>query len=281
MQDDDDDFVDILPARLAGKVMPQLLVRIVALRAAQRVQFNFAPEILGEIQGPRFDIQWAAKTRRFRILARDLGRYEALQAGRSPRQMLRCPLPPGLEPADTVLDPEFYVDREAKTIVVEIGGAFAPRALPAPAPIVTTVSAARELVAKAKAAVPAPSFSSHSGGGVAELDQKVVRAALGLTGPRAFDLGGQHFTPTEGAIVDLLARRARVTREAVLMATADPVGDDDRGEKIADVLVCRIRPKMEALRFAVLTHWGEGWYLALDDRKRLKAMLAAEREAAA
>jgi hypothetical protein len=150
-----DDFVEILPARPSLKVRAQLVVTIVALRGAERVQFNFAPEILEEIAGPRFDIAFSQKRRQFRIQARDLGRYEPIQPTRGDRRLLRCPLPPTVHKSDEAIDPEFYVDREARTIVVEIEDAFKPKALPAPAP------PKEDLIAKARAAVPAPNFSSR------------------------------------------------------------------------------------------------------------------------
>jgi hypothetical protein len=287
--DPDDDFVDVLPAKLAGKLIPPLVVRVMRMRSAERVQFNFAPALLEEIVGPRYDIAWSQKRRLFRISARDLGRYEAVQSGRSKRLILRCPLPPLLHASEEVLDPEYYVDAGARVITVEIGDAFKQRALPAPSSPASPAPAARlpaggmkDIVARAKAAVPAPDFSARpKGGGMAEMDDKVIRTALGLTEPRALELGEHRFPKSEAAVVELLAQRDQVTKQAIMMATADPIGEDERDDKIADVFICKVRPKLEALGFKVMTRWGESWTIAASDRRRLKAMIAEARAEAA
>lgn len=106
-------------------------------------------------------------------------------------------------------------------------------------------------------------------------DDKVLRAALGLSGPRALVLSDQRFPAAEAAVVSLLSRRERVTRSMVMIATADPVGEDERDAKLADVLICKVRPKLEALGVPVHTEWGECWTVPGAERKRLKAMVAA------
>lgn len=277
---DDDDFMDILPARLVGKNLPQLLVRVVKLRSAVRVQFNFDPKILEEIEGPRYDIAWSLKRRQFRISARDLGRYEAGHSGRGNRAMLRCPIPPGFHPGEELVDPEFFVDRALRTITVDMEDHFKPRALPAPAAAPTPSAAAashREIVERAKAAVP--SRLDRVGGG--DMDEKIIRTALGLNEPRALQLGEHRFTKTEAAVVELLAARELVTKQAIMLVTADPIGDDDRDEKLADVLIHKVRPKLEAMGFKIMTRWGDGFTIAASQRRDLKAMIVdARREAA-
>lgn len=282
MADDDDDFMDIMPAKMKAKNLPQLLVRVVTLRSAVRVQFNFDPKVLEKIRGPRFDIAWSMKRRQFRISARDLGRYEAGQSGRGNRAMLRCPVPPGFHPGAELVDPEFYVDRDARTITVEMEDHFKPRALPAPTPAAPSPAAAaathREIVERARQAVPG---RIDRLGGAADMDQKVIRTALGLNEPRALQLGEHRFSKTEAAIVELMASRELVTKQAIMLATADPVGDDERDEKLADVLVHKIRPKLEALGIKVMTRWGDGFTVAASQRRDLKAMIAAARQAEA
>jgi hypothetical protein len=279
---DDDDFIDIMPAKMAGKNLPQLLVRVVKLRSAVRVQFNFDPKILEEIKGPRFDIAWSLKRRQFRIAARDLGRYEAGQTGRGNRAMLRCPIPPGFHPGEELVDPEFFVDQDARTITVEMEDHFKPRALPAPAAAPSPAAAAashREIVERARQAVP--SRLDGRGGGAADMDDNIIRTALGLNEPRALQLGEHRFTKTEAAVVELLASRDLVTKQSIMIATADPVGDDDREEKLADVLICKVRPKLEAMGFKIMTRWGDGFTIAASQRRELKAAIAdARREAA-
>lgn len=274
---EEDDFVDIIPARFAAKKLPDLLVRAVKLRSSVRVQFSFAPSVLEEIQGPRFDIAWSAKRQQFRITAKDLGRYEPAKVGRGERQFLRCPLPDGLHPNEETVDPEFYVDREMKIITIEMEEHFKPRPQAKPAPTAAQVSQHRDIVERAKAAVP----SKIDRLSAADLDEKTIRVALGLNEPRPLEMDGQRFTKTEAAVVDLLATRERVTKQMVLMATADPIGPDEREEKLADVLVHKIRPRLEALGLKILTRWGDSWTLASTDRRRLKEMIAAARKEAA
>ena len=278
MTTEDDDFIDIMPAKLAGKVMPQLVVRVMKMRSAERVQFNFDPKILEEIDGPRYDIGWSAKRRHFRISARNLGKYEAVQSGRGNRAMLRCPIPPGFHVTDEVVDPEFFVDRAQKTITIDLEDHFKMRALPPPAPPSPASQAAsdREIVERAKAAVPSRIDRLRD-----DLDDKVVRAALGLTEARSLQLGEHRFAKAEAALVELLASRELVTKQAYMVATADPVGDDERDDKVVDVVVNKVRPKLEALGITVLTRHGEGWTLVQHQRRDLKALIAQARQAEA
>ncbi len=276
MTTEDDDFVDIMPARMIGKALPQLLVRVVKLRSAVRVQFNFDPAILEEIKGPRYDIGWSAKRRLFRITARDLGKYEAGQSGRGNRAMLRCPVPPGFHVTEDLVDPKFFVDRDNRTITIDLEDHFKMRALPPPAPPAPTGPSQREIIERAKAAVPSRIDRLRD-----DLDEKVIRTAMGLTDLRSLQLGDQRFPKAEAALVELLASRELVTKQAYMVATADPVGDDERDDKIVDVIINKVRPKLEALGISVVTRHGEGWTVVPHQRRDLKALIAQARQAEA
>lgn len=270
---EDDDFVDIIPAKFAAQKLPALMVRVVKMRSAVRVQFSFEEGVLDEIHGPRFDIAWSMNRRQFRITAKDLGRYEPAKVGRGNRSFLRCPLPPGFHPGEEIVDPEFYVNRETRVITVEMDDHFKPRALPSPVRPMAGPSH-KDIVQRAKEAVPSKIDSLSS----SDLDQKTIRTALGLNEPRALVLGDHRFTKTEAVIVELLAARERVTKQAIMIGTADPAGDDNRDEKLADVLIHKIRPKLDAPGFKVMTQFGESWTIAASQRRELRAIIAAARK---
>lgn len=154
---DDADFQEILPASRPSPPKVDLVVSIVRLgkRKLPRVQFNFEPSVLEEIVGPRFDIAWSPHHRAFRIVARDLGKYEPINPTRGNRVLLRCPTPEvGFNPTDEAISPEFYVNREKRAILVEIGvNAF--RKPPAQPAVLPAVAAHKSAVDRARAAFPA------------------------------------------------------------------------------------------------------------------------------
>lgn len=157
----DADFEDILPAGKA-KTASDLVVTVIRLgkHKLPRVQFNFAPAVLAEIVGPRFDIAWAPHGRAFRIRAADLGRYEPVKVGRGEHMLLRCPCPSvGFVPTDETVEPEFYVDQAKRTILIEIGDKAFRGALPVPKVPLTTpaMDAHKAAVERARQAFPATS----------------------------------------------------------------------------------------------------------------------------
>ncbi len=91
--------------------------------------------------------------------------------------------------------------------------------------------------------------------------------------PIPADLGAAHLTMTERQIVLLLMTRALVTRDGIMAATAPDVGDDDRADKICDVFIAKLRPKLAALGFEIDTQRGEGWSMKKAQRTSLKRLV--------
>ena len=165
---DDADFQEIAPSRPSTAPKADLAVSIVRLgkNKIPRVQFNFAPGVLEEIAGPRFDIAWAPDHRAFRITARDLGKFEPMNSTRGNRVLLRCPTPDvGFFATDEAIEPEFYVNQEKRAILIEIGTeAFrAPAASsvkPASPPATSGPTTHKAAVERARQAYPATSITS-------------------------------------------------------------------------------------------------------------------------
>ncbi len=160
----DADFEEILPAGKA-KTASDLVISIVRLgkHKLPRVQFNFAPAVLEEIAGPLFDIAWAPHARAFRIRGADLGRYEPVKVGRGEHMLLRCPVPSiGFVPTHETIEPEFYVDRDKRTILIEVGEKAFRGAIPAPkVPLLNpAVDAQKAAVERARQAFPATAITS-------------------------------------------------------------------------------------------------------------------------
>ena len=77
--------------------------------------------------------------------------------------------------------------------------------------------------------------------------------------------------------LELLLTRPFVTKEAVLIATRKSPADDHTAIKpgLAAIYVCRVRRYLRiAHKCPVMTVWGEGWYIAEWDRKRILSHLA-------
>jgi len=55
-----------------------------------------------------------------------------------------------------------------------------------------------------------------------------------------------------------------VSRDVIMTVLYDERPDDAPQEKIIDVWVCRMRPKVETRGVEILTHWGAGWELKGD-----------------
>ena len=81
-----------------------------------------------------------------------------------------------------------------------------------------------------------------------------------------------NLTRTERTILGLLSRRRSVTKDqvyTVLYATRSDVGP---GEKIIDVFMCRLRPKLMKYGIEIKTLWGVGYKMPDTSRCRLHAL---------
>jgi DNA-binding response OmpR family regulator len=57
-----------------------------------------------------------------------------------------------------------------------------------------------------------------------------------------------------------------LSKEQLLTATADIVGDDDRQAKLVDVFVCGVRGKLADIGIVLETVWGRGYRIVAGGR---------------
>lgn len=99
--------------------------------------------------------------------------------------------------------------------------------------------------------------------------------ALGMTREHP-PLLSVRFTPTEGQMLNMMLARGYVQRGAffAMLYQTRPDGDDPPDIKIIDVLICKLRPKLKKLAEArIETKWGEGYFIAAEDKHRIRAAL--------
>lgn len=105
-----------------------------------------------------------------------------------------------------------------------------------------------------------------------------LEEALGLTLDAPPDAD---FTPTEMKIIGLMLARGYVRKEAFMTALyasrldADSIPDI----KIIDVLVCKIRPKLEPHGVTIETKWGDGYFIPADKKPKCRELLGLSRAA--
>lgn len=142
----------------------------------------------------------------------------------------------------------------AKPVIVSAVPRLAPPPPPEPAPVVKRAVQPSEIVA-----------GNHE-----------LRAALGVTDSFPLEIGGESFTPAEAAILEALLKRAEVSRAGCLIATHDPMnGDDERSDKLADVWICKMRPKLLRLGVSIVTAGG-CFRIDLPHKQKLRGLIAAK-----
>lgn len=243
----DDDFVEIVaPSKTLAPL--RLGFSFMGRSAAPKLSIRMDEATANELGGHHYAVKYNPRARVLRVLAQQSGRWEMVRAPRGGTFILRVPVPVGLVATEGLnVDPEFYVDRERALIDIELPPGFgSPLLLPAPGPVKSPVAA---LAADTD-----------------QIDAKVQR--------RSIVIGDVTFTSQEGDLLRLLAKRDLVTRDAAMMATADPSVDDDRGDKIIDVLIHRIRERLSKLGLYVSTIHGEGWRIPRELRSKLVKMIS-------
>lgn len=104
---------------------------------------------------------------------------------------------------------------------------------------------------------------------VAERDElsERVRQLESIINDRSWVPDDWGLTPSEITVLNVLALRRLATKEAIHFALygADP--DGGASDKIVDVLVCKMRPKLARVGITVHTAWGAGY--RLDDAARV------------
>ena len=91
-----------------------------------------------------------------------------------------------------------------------------------------------------------------------------IRGALGVTRDQAKMLG-------------LLISRNVVTHEAMYTVVYGARPDCDQPEpKILDIQICKLRRRLQLNAIAIKTEWGEGWSMSLQDRAKVRRLIAVD-----
>lgn len=93
-----------------------------------------------------------------------------------------------------------------------------------------------------------------------------LEALCGITFDAPPHLG---LTGTEARMFGMLLKLPLVRKEAVMAALYGLRSDGECAEpKIVDVYACKLRVKLKPYGIAISTQWGQGYYLAPDDKAR-------------
>jgi len=85
-------------------------------------------------------------------------------------------------------------------------------------------------------------------------------------------------TKQEGKVVGALLNNKTVNREAIhYILYSDKPDADEADIKIVDVLVCKIRPKLDRFGIKIESLWGVGYQMPDDSRKRLQGLIEADK----
>lgn len=270
---DDDDFVELAggPAPTAG-----VILSVVALgrKAKATVQFSVAEPLLAEIVGPRFGIAFAVSKRSgnaaFRIKAGPQERYESMTFGKrtsgTPRRLLRCPAPADTRfklPIGTRVEPEYFVDARTGTILVEVPELRKAAPVPQPAP---TLSLSRPVEQQTK---PTVTLDEETEAAIAHRMREMITG--GIVVPA--DIGGARFTVSERHILAAVLAHPTISRQGLLEATHDGVGDDERDDKIIDVYLSKMRARLAPLQIEIINVGGGVYRMPLDSKTRLRKLI--------
>jgi DNA-binding response OmpR family regulator len=77
-------------------------------------------------------------------------------------------------------------------------------------------------------------------------------------------------TPMEMEFFSFLCKRhGRVVSRGSAMQYLYQLRDDEPSEKIIDVMLCKVRRKLQPLGVVIRTSWGYGWALECDGKVRI------------
>jgi len=101
-----------------------------------------------------------------------------------------------------------------------------------------------------------------------ELD--MLREAMGLKIVVPLELG---LTKNEAIILGVLMKKEIAHKKAIwLTIYAAKAEEDEAEQKIIDVWVCKMRPKLKRFDIEIQTAWGVGYFLSSDDKAKILAM---------
>lgn len=260
-------------------------------KVARRVSLTFRfdkldPEVRAILEVGRLAVAFNESAKAIRIRKQDGGQYEATEAPRGGGNvyLLRFPFPKrGMEWCSVRTEIELDVNPEQHSILIDLPAPFCPqpqKQLPPPTPPVRPVDRALQPPRP-------PVYLGEPAPGRSALDQRRLRPTvhteeddkhmlelLGVTGSFPRKVYGTSFTPSEAAVMEALLKRVQVGKSGILLATWDPAkGEDERDEKIVDVIMCKLKKKATELNID-LTHEGGGsWSMNKASKDRLRFLL--------
>lgn len=83
-----------------------------------------------------------------------------------------------------------------------------------------------------------------------------------------------HLTGKEEAILGCLMAKPLATKE-MLYHTLYALHEEPPEQKIIDVFICKLRPKLRPWKIEIETVWGRGYSLNTDAKQRIRAMVEA------
>jgi hypothetical protein len=285
---DDDDWIDLEKTPAPGTIRPPATVKLTKMaKPGARISVARATIWLrheladwSRENGPRFRVQiGGAAANLLRIIPDlDRGKYETAEFHGSLRINLGIV---NVWPDEDRAPAEASASITPGGLVLRLPDVFARPTLPMlPPPSAPAPAAAR--TEKPAAPIDLPSLADRT---ITEREiaagSTATKTALGVTSAFPHDIGGQHFTPTEAAMIEALLKRAELSRAGLLIATHDPIrGEDERSDKLIDVLIARMRPKLLALG-VVISSGGGAFRFDLGNKAKLRALVkAAQPEAA-
>lgn len=109
-----------------------------------------------------------------------------------------------------------------------------------------------------------------------QLDDALYQIRLLKGEPQPFELMTRlKLTKTEAQIVQVLMARGRATKEAIYQVIySDRHSDEQPGDSLIGVLVCRIRKRLQPHGVTIETLWGVGYAMTPENIQKLRDVLA-------
>jgi two-component system cell cycle response regulator CtrA len=95
----------------------------------------------------------------------------------------------------------------------------------------------------------------------------------GIIMPPEFKLTGK-----EGQVLNALLARDILTKESIMTALYSDQPNAIPEQKIVDVFVCKMRPKLEPFGIKIETIWGSGYSLTVESKAELRGLIEARKK---
>ena len=82
-------------------------------------------------------------------------------------------------------------------------------------------------------------------------------------------------TRLETSVLIPIIKRPEVSRECLHQAIEDrrPTANDQTDPKMVDVVICKLRKKLNLLGIVITTNWSRGYAMSADDRKKCAGLI--------